>query len=76
MMNGLEMVGLTKTQEVKLELKILTSSLGVMCMGKIRNKYIRGTVEAVEIVWTCTEEGIWTCQRGEKEGDHRESLLM
>lgn len=49
MMYGLEIVALTKRQEVELEemeLKVLKLSLRVMRMDKIRNEYIRGTAQA------------------------------
>ena len=45
---GLETVALTKKQETEMEvaeLKMLRFSLGVTRMDKIRNEYIRGTVQ-------------------------------
>lgn len=48
MMNGLETVGLTRRQEAKpevAELEMLRFLSGVMRMGSIRNKYIRGTTQ-------------------------------
>ena len=46
MLYGLEMVALTKRQEMEVaELKMLRFSLGVTRMDKIRNEYIRGTAQ-------------------------------
>ena len=48
MLYGLETVALTKRQETELEvaeLKMLSFSLGVTRMDKIRNEYIRGTAQ-------------------------------
>ena len=64
MLYGLETVALTKRQEAEVaELKMLRFSLGLTRMDKIRNEYIRETVqvgrfgEDMRGCWTCTEEG-------------------
>ena len=79
MLSGLEAVALTKRQEAELEvaeLKMLRFSLGVTRMDRIRNEYIRGTVQVgrfgdkvrgeIEMVWTCAQErcGVYRAAEG------------
>lgn len=56
MMHGLETVALTKRQELELEMtdmKMLTFSLGVTRMDRIRNMYIRGTAQVKRFGGQC-----------------------
>lgn len=62
MVFGLEREALRKKfrrQELKVGgVKILSSSLGMIRMDRIRDEYIRGTAH-VSMCWMCTVEGQW-----------------
>ena len=66
MMNGLEMVAVTKKQVEEMEvaeMKMLRFAMGVMRKDKVTNEFIKGTVTVryedeggqAEVVWTCHE---------------------
>ena len=50
MLYALETVALRKRQEAELEVKMLSFSLGVTKMDRLRNEYIRGTAQMLDVL--------------------------